>query len=247
MHFKEIFQKARAHAMKFGLVKSSLFDLQICEVELNLKLKDYQSALEMIENLIPMAKKSQKIRKTFELYLLKSEIFIQTNRFQEALILLTHLFRNSESFGDSLKATLIYLTCLAKLGILKMAQEREQNSNKENKEANKNQSKDEINVKKIVNDDLLNLKNELKESAKLFMSELKLSEASQCLFLMAQLAKEKHEEKNKYANIFINTKKVQKFCKKNLELLKLENKSGLSFMKFIQKIRNVVNQIKNKI
>jgi tetratricopeptide (TPR) repeat protein len=246
MHFEEAMEEAKAHARNYGLIKSALFELEICEVKVNMKYQDYQTALEMVENLIPRAKTNQKIRKTFELHLLKSEIYIRTSRFKEAVILLQQLFRNSEVHGNPLKARLIYLNCLAKLGILQKAKDRETQVNKENitkhNEGEKTQNS-EMCVTKILTDDYFELKSDLKVASKMFLSELMIDEANQCLFLIAKLESSKKVQREKYSGVYMKLKKIQSFCKRNLELLDVENDDGSNFMKFFFKISNIVRTI----
>ena len=242
LYFKEALAEAKEHATKFGLIKSGLFEYDICDLEATIKYKDFCKALEKVENLIPQAKKNKKIKKTFELYMIKTEIYINTKRFQEALILLSDLQRKSESFGNYFIARLLYLSSLSKLGILQTAKTRESQINKENRKSSQNNDDEKIpttSIDKIINDDSFEIQNELKKAAKMFLNELRLPEAKQCLYLLSRLQRNNRDNSKRFASLYLKINKVQNFCKMNLERLSKGNQIAKNFFKFILRIKNL--------
>ena len=238
-------QQAQQHARKFGLIKSGLFQYEICDLLAALEYKDFSRALEKLENLIPIAKQNKKIQNTFQLYLIKSEIYINTNRFQEALILLNDLHKKSESFGNYFKAKLLYLSSLAKLGILQQAKVKEtQKENINKKQLNLN-NKNADSVQTILDSDSFEIKSELKIALKLFLGELRLPEAKQCLYLLARF--QQKQKSRKFASLYLKVNKIGNFCQSNLERLSRGKQTATTFFKFIFRIKNLLQKVKDLI
>ena len=254
LNFKEALKSAKEHAKKFGLIKSYLFEYEICELEASVRLKDFSNALEKVEILIPQAKEYGKVKKTFKLHVLKAEILVKMGRFQEAMILINNLFRNSESFGKMVKAELLYLMTLAKLGLLQGVKAKERIKEKENKtmtlqmedDEEENLKKCKLSVKSIIKNDFLKMKEELRLSARLFLEEMHIVEANQCMYLLARLENVK-EKREMVGRIYVKVKKVQHFCKRKVELLSSCYNNGAEFFKFILRIRRILQEISKEI
>lgn len=189
------------HAKATGLTKTACLDYEILQVKSHILQNDLEKALSLIESLLPITAEYQKPRRCLNLHLLKAEVLTKTGRHTEAITLLQKLALRSELQGGSFRAQVLYLSSLARVGLLRHLKRKSDPNHKFTIIAGL--PYDQFSILKIRLDVLL--------SARLFLRELRVREALRALHLLAKVDGES-SKRAKNERCVLQVLRIQEFC-----------------------------------
>lgn len=200
-----------------GLSDNFVLEYKIRQIELLIVQKQFDKAINKIEDCLQISSKNMKLKLHFELNILKVEVLIKLKRNVEAVYLISYVYAQSEYFSKFLRSKLTYLFSLARLNIMK------------------DQFKE-----KLHQYDIFNIENDLVNALVVSIRECQFEQCQKILMLL-YFVSSKSSEKTYWKNLLKDVQQVRFFFVKNFEKFFYNNESNfrMKFMKLIKAVHSV--------